>query len=247
MKTTSEMGKNVTGIALSPTDSQKSIECAERAPAPAGDETVLLEARQAWSRESDPLGSVPLPATLRGAGKQVVQALKGKHPTVYMDCVAERLAFERTGTRLYEALLAKLVAVGELPGGPTRAELERFRNDELRHFELLREAVGFLGGDPTVVTPAADAAGVEAVGLMQVLTDPRTTFDQALHAILVAELADNDGWRALIDLTTGLGQDELAERFRGAQRDEDRHLADVRRWLSSIKRTSVGLDGSAHA
>lgn len=247
MKTSSELGKNLTGIGMSAADSKRLIDYAKRAPAPAGDETALLEAREAWSRESEPVGTVPPPATLKGAGKQMAQALQGKRPAVFMDLLGERLCFERTGTRLYEALIAKRVASGDLPGAPTQRELERMRTEELRHFGILQEAVATLGGDPTVMTPAADVAGVEAVGLLQVLTDPRTTFQQALHAILVAELADNDGWRTLIALAEGLGQEALMNGFREAQRDEDRHLADVRRWLGAIQRANLELAPSAEA
>jgi hypothetical protein len=41
----------------------------------------------------------------------------------------------------------------------------------------------------------------EAMGLMQVLTDPKTSVAQALHAILVAEMPDNVAWEELIELT----------------------------------------------
>ena len=62
-------------------------------------------------------------------------------------------------------------------------------------------AIQSLGGDPTAQTPAADVTGVEGMGLMQVLTDPKTTVAQALHAILVAEMTDNAAWEELIELT----------------------------------------------
>ena len=38
-----------------------------------------------------------------------------------MDKIGERLAFERTGTRLYEALVSKHEAFGSFPGGPSGA------------------------------------------------------------------------------------------------------------------------------
>jgi hypothetical protein len=43
------------------------------------------------------------------------------------------------------------------------------------------------------------------------------------HAIHVAELADNDGWRLLIKLARELGQDDMAGRFQTALKEEDRH------------------------
>jgi hypothetical protein len=82
------------------------------------------------------------------------------------------------------------------------------------------------------VTPSADVAGVEASGIIQVLTDPRTTLTQCLGALLTAELADNDGWKILIAMAEAAGQDELAQRFTGALAEEDHHLASVRAWIA---------------
>lgn len=246
MKTeSSELGRNVTGIGMSPVDGKKLVEYAREAPAPSGDETALLDARKAWAKHSEPVGSVPPPVSLKGVGKQALQALQGKNPAVFMDCVGERLGFERTGVRLYEALIAKRVANGRVRGGPGRAELERMRDEELAHFGMLKEAVEKLGGDPTVLTPSADVAGVEALGLLQVLTDPRTTLEQALGAILIAELADNDGWHLLIELAQGLGQKSLVAKFQAARQEEDRHLSDVRRWCTAMKQVSLGTEAGA--
>jgi hypothetical protein len=91
-----------------------------------------------------------------------------------------------------------------------------------------------LGADPTAQTPAADLVGIQGMGLMQALTDPRTNFVQALCTILIAELADNDGWEMLINLATPAGLDDLVERFRAAREEEDKHLDQVRTWLLEI-------------
>jgi len=68
---------------------------------------------------------------------------------------------------------------------------------------------------------------------VQVLTDPRTTLDQCLNAILVAELADNDGWMLLASLADAMGHEEMAETFREALADEAMHLANVRQWVAA--------------
>ena len=60
-------------------------------------------------------------------------------------------------------------------------DLETIRADEARHFRLIAEAIESLGGDPTSQTPSADLAGVESMGLVQVLNDPRTSIAQSLH------------------------------------------------------------------
>jgi hypothetical protein len=101
------------------------------------------------------------------------------------------------------------------------------------HFDLLTRSLLRLGADPTAMTPSADLAGVASTGLLQIASDPRTNLAQTLHASLIAELTDNDGWATLITLASGLGHDELAAEFTRAYRAEERHLADVRRWVAA--------------
>jgi hypothetical protein len=102
-------------------------------------------------------------------------------------------------------------------------------------------AIQKLGGDPTVMTPSADVTAVMSMGLVQTLADPRVTLTQALKAILVAELADNDGWTALVDLVEQMGHDDLAQRFQEALAEEEEHLAQVRAWLTDAIMGQAGL------
>ena len=129
--------------------------------------------------------------------------------------------------------MLKYEATGGFPGGPSRADLEEIREDELSHFAMLEGIVGRFGGDPTAVTPSANLAAVESRGLGAVINDPRTSLAEGLHAILVAELADNDAWEQLIELVEQLGEEELADEFREALEDEQEHLARVRGWLAA--------------
>ena len=66
------------------------------------------------------------------------------------------------------------------------------------------------------------------------MSDPRTTVAQSLQAVLTAELADNDGWQMLQDLTEQLGHAELAEQCSEALEQEQEHLENVRAWLSNM-------------
>jgi len=167
---------------------------------------------------------------------------KGKNAMgVFLDLLGERLAFERTGARLYEALLVKLEAASEHAERPTRDELERIRDEEVQHFAVLEEAVEELGGDPTALTPSADITAVAGAGWVQVLADPRCTLNEGLKVILAAELADNDGWLTLADLAARLGHEDLAERFRRALADEEDHLARVRAWVLLSVEAQAGL------
>jgi rubrerythrin len=235
-------GKNRTGIALSPIDSKELIEATMNTkPSMAGDDETASAMRLDYASENEPVGTVPPAASLKGAVGTVVKAVKGESMSVFMDKLGERLAFERSGTRLYDALVTKFKASKPLPGGPSLEDLLDIQADEHRHFELLREAITTLGGDPTAVTPSADVAAVMSMGIPQVIADPRTTFKQCLEAILVAELADNDGWTLLSTLAERLGHDNLAEQFKEALADEAEHLALVRSWITE----ATLLDGGA--
>lgn len=232
---TTTTGRNRTGIALSPIDSKELIEAAQATvPSMAGDDETAAATRLDYASEAGPLGSVPPPASVKGAVGTVVKAIKGESMSVFMDKLGERLAFERTGTRLYDALITKLEGTPPMPGGPDLEDLLDIQGDEFRHFEMLVETMKSLGGDPTAVTPSADVAAVASMGIPQVIADPRTNLKQCLEAILIAELADNDGWTLLASLAERLGHEELASKFRVALSEEQEHLRRVRGWVMEM-------------
>lgn len=218
------IGDNKTGIAMHPRRTAAMVKgTREFPPSSRGSEENLAAVRIDYGREAPPVGSLP-PA---------LDAKPDESTIVFLDKLGARLAFERTGVRLYDAILAKHRALGGFDGGPSRAELQRIRNEEHAHFLLLSRATESLGADPTAVTPSADVQATSSIGVVQVITDPRTTLLAALDAILIAELADNDSWEALIELARHAGHDDLAESFIGALRDEVEHLENVRRWLAA--------------
>ena len=219
MQPTTEIGMNHTGMEVSPDVAEKMLENTKLTKAPRGSERTMAKVRTQYAEEADPVGSLPDPSL---AGPEAV----------LMDKLGERLAFERSGTRLYDALIAKCEGTDAADRLPIE-ELQHLREEEHMHFALVGAAIQSLGGDPTAQTPAANVTGVEGMGLMQVLTDPKTTVTQALHAILVAEMTDNAGWEELIELTAEAGNDDLVERFRKAHEEEMEHLEKVRGWYKA--------------
>jgi ferritin-like protein len=234
MESSTTIGTNRTGMKTSPREAKKLLEAAETTvPTSEGDAGELAMVRLAYAGEADPIGSVPSLTKAQGALKKAAEK-SGIRVEVLIDKLAQRLAFERTGARLYDALLVKHAAYSDqLPNVPVE-KLQQIRTEEAQHFLLLTEALESLGADPTAQTPGADLVGVEGMGLMQVVCDPRTTFAQSLDAILVAELTDNDGWQALIGVAKAADQDELAERFAVALEEEEEHLVLVRTWMSEL-------------
>ncbi len=234
MKEQPKMGINRTGALMSPMDAGELASDVESLmPPPSGDMSAIMELRSSYIAEAEPVGSVPIPGDMRGAMKAGASMLKGNTPQLLLDKLGERLAFERAGVRLYEALLNKVSSLGEEETGSVSGEqLTHIRDEEARHAALLKDAIVQLGGDPTSMTPCADLVGVESMGLMQVVCDPRTTVAQSLHAILVAELSDNAGWETLIALAEAQGQDEIAVDFKIALADEREHLQQVQTWVN---------------
>jgi rubrerythrin len=239
---------NRTGIMTNPELSIEMIEGAKQTvPSSQGDATEMASVKAEYIEEAVPIGSSPVMVEVSEDGESVGQ-FDGL--AVLLDKLGERLAFERQGTRLYEAFLQKCESLTlEESSGPSVEELRHICEEELEHFHLLQNAIIALGGDATVQTPSADVAGVLSHGVMQVVSDPRTTIPQTLQAMLTAELVDNDGWQMLQDLAAELGQDDLEEQCRRAYEEEQEHLEKVRDWLTSMTMEEVsgsteGLEAS---
>jgi hypothetical protein len=237
-----KIGSNRTGIQMSPKDSKEMIEAAQSAiPTSEGDHMSLALLRADYIADAEPVGTVPPPGTLKGVLKSGMDMMTGDRPQVLLDKLGERAAFERGGTRLYDAILSKFDSDPHPHGSVSRDVLQHFRNEEAEHFNLVCEAVEQLGGDPTAMTPCANVVGMQAMGLWQSVTDPRTTLAQCLNTMLVAELADNAGWELLVTLARSSGHDDLAQRFETALQEEEEHLVQVKAWVQELTMAEASL------
>jgi rubrerythrin len=231
MKETPPLGMNRTGMQMSPLEGSAMQTAVPPLDDPTtGDDSAVSAMRNIYITDADPIGSVPLPATVTGAVTTGMSMLAGNSPQIFLDKLGERLAFERTGTRMYDALITKFEAMDEGTTSMELSALQKLRADESRHFAIVADAIESMGGDPTAQTPCADLAGMESLGLIQVLTDPRTTLAQSLHAILVAELSDNVGWEMLVALADDNQQAALSAEFSIALSQERDHLQMVKQW-----------------
>jgi ferritin-like protein len=241
MRQSAQQGNNRTGIAMAgPLADEMVAATREFPPSSPGDALAIANVRIAYARQGDGLGQTPPPGTLKDKAKATVAAAAGGQPTLLMDKLGERLAFEHAGARLYEALVSKFRAYGSFEGGPSGEDLLHILTEEYEHAELLVQAIKELGGDPTALTPSANLAVTMSMGLPQVLSDPRTNLLQSLEAIVVAELADNEGWTALAQLAEQDDHDELAQTCREAVEHERDHLRKVRAWIAAGQGRSVG-------
>lgn len=259
MEAPMKLGLNKTGIDMSPIHTKEMLEGIEsmsviegklvdntdystNGKVLAGEQTL----KKTYLEEAGPLGSVPMPATAKGVAKSLLKKATGHRPEVFINKLGERLAYERSGVRVYDALIAKCEATITSGMPEQKIDLEMiktFRNEEAQHFELLTNTIRALGGDPTSQTPDADATGVAASGIMKVITDPRTSVCQCLEAMLALELADNDAWDLLIKLADDMGLSDIAEKFRHALAEEDVHLLNIRQWHEELVRSQAALLG----
>ena len=235
---TDHMGINRTGVQMSPKQS-KTMQDVDQARGSAGedDEAAAAGVRRPYIADADTLGSVPLPGSFSGVIKLGLHLLIGDSPHILLDKLGERLAYERIATRLYDALIAKCEVMLDADISMTIDDLEQIRADEVRHFKLVSDAIAWLGGDPTSQTPSADLAGVESMGLVQVLNDPRTSIAQSLHAIVTAELSDKSGWETLVALADEHELADMVDDFTNALNQEREHLALVQTWYEE----AIGL------
>ncbi|MFW6197512.1 MAG: ferritin-like domain-containing protein [Myxococcota bacterium] len=238
MKQTATIGRNRTGVSSSDGRSDAmQKDSTQFEPSSHGTAAGPDKVRVAYTKEGhahgSALGSVPPPKGIRAKAEAAVGALKSEEPTLLMDRMGDRLAFERTGTRLYEALVSKHEAFGTFEGGPSRRDLVEIMEQEHGHFIMLENAMKEMGGDPTAMTPSADIAATATAGVMKVIVDPRTTLLQGLDAILIAELADNASWEELVQLAERANETELVEMGKLAQRTEEEHLTKVKAWIAA--------------
>src|SRR3954468_16735745 len=121
MQTITEVGMNHSGMDASPT-AEEMLENTELTKPKRGDERALAKIRDEYLAEAEPVGSLPQAGPM----------------ALLMDKLGERLAFERSGTRLYDALLGKCKAAGaKIP----QKELQHIRDEEAMHFALVGAAI----------------------------------------------------------------------------------------------------------
>ena len=151
-----------------------------------------------------------------------------------IDKLGERIFFERMSIRLYEGLISKHRGDVFKSRLPDMNRIKQFHDEEKEHFELLEKTIKQIGGDPGLMTSAADLIGQEAVPWPQIINDPRTTFLQSLEVILHTELIDNSGWELLIELAERNGLGKIAIRFQQALDEENFHLLTIKQWVQEL-------------
>jgi len=171
-----------------------------------------------------------------------MEKLAQKNAARLIDLLSERLAFERAGVKLYDALLGRLRAATDPELRALLEPTQLHRDEESEHQEWLEEQIRALGGDPHAPSEHSVLVQKEAEGIeLVLLRDPSIAHD--FHALLLAELADHAGWDLLVQLAVAFGDEPAQREFEKRLRQEEEHLRFVREALLGM--TFMALRGQA--
>ena len=154
-----------------------------------------------------------------------MKQLIAKHPERVVDYLAERLAFERSGVRLYDALLERVQEAREPEVRALAPLLARQRDEEREHVGWLQEQLEALGAGSHPESARAQLSREETRGLAHVILEARAPLPHLLHALLSAELVDHAGWDLLVALADEAHDAEALRALTRRRDEESRHLA----------------------
>lgn len=153
---------------------------------------------------------------------------------ILLDKLGERVAFERTGAKLYEALIIKYQDAKDKKSLPELTSLKYLHQQEAKHFELVNKVMTQVGGEFPTITPVTDLSGALSMGWLQSINDPMTSFLQALEIVLQAELVNHAAWELLIELAEKKGLPTVATQFQECLNEKEIHIAKVKQWVQDL-------------
>jgi len=121
-----------------------------------------------------------------------MEKLAAKNATKVIDLLTERLAFERSGVKLYDTLLGRLRATEDRTLKALLGDVKEHREEEKEHEEWLEGQIRALGGDAHAPTERSVLVQAESEGVERVMRRDDSILHD-FHALLTAELADNAG------------------------------------------------------
>lgn len=170
-----------------------------------------------------------------------MEILGKTNPEKVIELLSERLAYERSGVKLYDAILKKVKASRHTQLKKLQKELKEHRDQEVEHAEWCEEQIRALGGDPELETEKSLLVETEAQGIEQIVFSD-APLSQMFHALNMAELGDNAGWAQLVGLAEQCGDDDARAEFQERLEHEEEHLRLTHRVLGMFVRAEV-LEG----
>ncbi len=167
-----------------------------------------------------------------------MKQLAAKKREKVIDMLNERLTFERSGVKLYDAILQNMQKSSNPEVARMQPSMKEHRDQEKEHEEWLEEQIRSLGGDAHAKTEMSELITAESVGVEKVVTSDKNLVHQ-MHALLTAELVDNSGWELLLELADEADDREARVEFRKRLHEEEEHLIFARRAVVAFARRNV--------
>lgn len=150
-----------------------------------------------------------------------------------IDVLNERLAFERSGVKLYDQILMKIRLSNDPAITRVLDQMQEHRNEEKEHEEWLEAQIRSLGGTAHEETEHSRLITRESQGIEDVImNDP--ALPHLFHALLAAELVDNAGWDLLVQLADEAGDRTAKREFKKRLHEEEEHLVLMRRAVENF-------------
>lgn len=176
----------------------------------------------------------------RGGGgvSRAMKKLAQQHPDKLLDLLSERLAFERTAVQLYDSVLSKLRIRRDKCVLAMVETLTKQRNEEQDHEVWLEAQVRALGGDAHTETDLSGLVERESRGILDVIAQD-DELPHLFHALLTAELVDENGWKLLLELANEADDAVARREFELRAAAERKHVIYVRSVVSAFARKDV--------
>ena len=157
-----------------------------------------------------------------------MEKLAANNQTKLIDVLNERLAFERSGVKLYDRILLKMKETGDKDILRMLDDMQEHRDQEKEHEEWLEAQLRSLGASAHEATEHSELITRESKGIEDVvMNDPE--LPHLIHALLAAELVDNAGWDLLVQLADEAGDREANREFKKRLHHEEEHLLLIRK------------------
>ena len=121
-----------------------------------------------------------------------MEKLAAKNATKVIDLLNERLAFERSGVKLYDTLLGRLRATEDRTLKAFLGDVKEHREEEKEHEEWLEGQIRALGGDAHAPTERSVLVQAESEGVERVMRRDDSILHD-FHALLTAECIASRG------------------------------------------------------
>lgn len=147
---------------------------------------------------------------------------------IYIQKLADRLAFERGETRLVSLAINRLERAKSAVPSRAISVLQINQSHDETHAELVRKILLSLKPEALDSWRLFDGVNRAYRGFFDVLVSPHSDFLRIFQILYFAKLASNGEWEVLIDLTRKFNGAEASRPFKEALAQERQHLTEIK-------------------